>query len=314
MLEPTEMKRPLLTFFALTFTLTWVSWAAAAALIGTGNAVLRALASGVVLLGTFAPGIISLLMTRRAGGAVALDRLLGRVVQVQVGAGWYLFAVLFIPLLKVTAALVQRLASGTWPRFGATPWYLMLIALAISTWAQAGEELGWRGYALPRLASLLGLAPASVLLGVIWACWHLPLFFFPGSETAGQSFPLYLLQVTGLSVVMAWIYWRTNGSLLLVMLFHAAVNNTKDIVPSATPGARSTFTLHASEVGWITVALLWTFAAVLLFAMRRVRQVPGGEADFEAREDAAGRAGLQREVAAASPPRADHLPVRSPGV
>jgi len=98
----------------------------------------------------------------------------------------------------------------------------------LSTPVQAGEEVGWRGYALPRLAERLGLPWASVALGVIWACWHLRLFFlFDGADTFGQSFPVYLLSVTALSVAMAWLYWRTGASLLATMLLHAAVNNTK---------------------------------------------------------------------------------------
>jgi membrane protease YdiL (CAAX protease family) len=145
----------------------------------------------------------------------------------------------------------------------------MAMAMVFSTWVQAGEEIGWRGYALPRLAVRVGLAPASVLLGVLWAGWHLPLFFVPAADTLGQSFPLYLLQVTGLSVAAAWLYWRTGGSLLLVMLLHAAVNNTKDVVPSAVPGATNPFALSTSLVAWITATLLWIAAAHFLWRMRR---------------------------------------------
>src|SRR5262249_50036769 len=143
------------------------------------------------------------------------------------------------------------------------------------TWAQAGEEVGWRGYALPRLTDRLGLAPASLVLGIVWAAWHFPLFFIPGTSTDGQSFPLYLLQVTAISVTMAWLYCRTGGSRLLVMLFHAAVNNTKDIVPSAVPGATNSFALSTSLVAWLTVALLWIVAAVLLRQMRGVAHLAG---------------------------------------
>ena len=74
--------------------------------------------------------------------------------------------------------------------------------------------------------------------------------------------------MTAISVAMAWLYWRTGGSLLLVMLMHAAVNNTKDIVPSAVAGATDPFSLHSSLVAWLTVGLLWALAAVLLFEMR----------------------------------------------
>src|SRR5207244_10159477 len=97
------------------------------------------------------------------------------------------------------------------------------------------------------------LVRASLLFGLTLSSWHLPQFFIPEADTYGQSFFVYALQVTGLSVAMAWLYARTNGSLLLVMLLHSAVNNSKDIVPSAVPGAMSTFGLSASLVAWLTV-------------------------------------------------------------
>jgi membrane protease YdiL (CAAX protease family) len=112
-----------------------------------------------------------------------------------------------------------------------------------------------------------GLARASLLLGVIWACWHLPQFFILESDTYGQSFFVFGLQVTALSVAIAWLYARTNGSLLLVMLMHAAVNNSKDIVPSAVPGATNTLGFSASLVAWLTVTLLWICAAYFLARM-----------------------------------------------
>ena len=173
--------------------------------------------------------------------------------------------------IKLSVALLHRLLTGAWPRFGQEAWYVMAGAILISTWVQAGEEIGWRGYALPRLSDRLGLAPASILLGMIWAVWHLPLFFFPAADKFGQSFPLYLLQVTALSVAMAWLYWRTGGSLLLVMLLHAAVNNTKDIVPSAVPGAKDPFALSTSLPAWLTVTLLWICAVYFLVRMRKVK-------------------------------------------
>ena len=113
----------------------------------------------------------------------------------------------------------------------------------------------------------------TLLLGILWACWHLPLFFVKGADTFGQSFPLYLIQVTALSVAMGYLYWRTEGSLLLVMIMHAAVNNTKDIVPSAVNGATNQFALSNSLVAWLTVALLWTFAIYFLIRMRTVKQL-----------------------------------------
>ena len=101
------------------------------------------------------------------------------------------------------------------------------------------------------------------------ACWHLPFFFIPGSDNFGRSFPVYLLSVTALSVAMAWLYWRTNGSLLLTMLMHAAVNNT-NLVPSAVSPGANPFTLSAPLVAWLTAALLWICAVYFTVRMRGV--------------------------------------------
>jgi membrane protease YdiL (CAAX protease family) len=158
-------------------------------------------------------------------------------------------------------------ATGAWPRFGTESWYIVLAAIVVSTPFQAGEEIGWHGYALPRLTVRFDLARGSILLGLIWACWHLPPFFIPASDTYGQSFLVVVLQVTALSVAMAWLYAHTNGSLLRVMLMHAAVNNSKDIVPSAVPGATNPFGLSASLVAWLTVTVLWICAAYFLARM-----------------------------------------------
>src|SRR5678815_3384201 len=147
----------------------------------------------------------------------------------------------------------------------------MAIAIPFSTPVQAGEEIGWRGYALPRLSASLGLSGASIVLGIIWASWHLPFFFLSGADKTGQSFPVYLLGGTALSVAMAWLYLRTNGSLLLTMVMHAAVNNTKDIVPSALSGATNVLSLKSSRVAWLSIAIMWICALYFLVRMRGVK-------------------------------------------
>src|SRR5262245_43426126 len=252
-------------FFALTFAVSWPAWLVASAI---EIPILHWL---VFMIGVFAPSLVALWLTHRAQGETGTRALLNRILDWRVGARFYLFAAGYMAAIKLLVALTLRAATGAWPRFGDDPWYLILVAIPFATPTQAGEEIGWRGYSLPRLAAGIGLGPAGVLLGAVWACWHLPLFFLPGADTTGQSFPVYLLQVTALSVAFGWLYWRTDGSLLLVMLMHAAVNNTKDIVPSAVSSARSVFTLSGSLVGWLTVVLLWIVAAFLLFAMRGAR-------------------------------------------
>jgi membrane protease YdiL (CAAX protease family) len=195
-------------------------------------------------------------------------QLLARIGTWQVGVRFYLFAIGYMAATKLLAALIHRMTLGEWPTFGNTPLPLMLGAILVSTWVQAGEEVGWRGYALPRHATYLGLGGASVLLGVIWALWHLPLCYLPGSGSAGQSFPIYLPHVTVLSVAMSWLYWKTEGSLLLAVLMHAAVNNTIGIVPAAVPHTVDPMSFEGSPVAWLTLGISWLVAALLLSRMR----------------------------------------------
>src|SRR5437773_184821 len=266
--------RSLLKFFALTYIVSWILWIVVAAILrrtASQPSGLQAISGFLYLLGVFTPALMALALTARADGRAGTLALLRRTVKWSVGARWYVFAVGYMAAIKLAAALVLRIATGAWPAFGQQPVYIMLIAIPFSTPVQAGEEIGWRGYALPRLSARLGLSSASIVLGVVWACWHLPFFFISGNDKSGQSFPVYVLGVTALSVAMAWLYWRTNGSLLLTMLMHAAVNNTKDIVPSAVSPATHASSLSSSLVAWVSVAILWICAAYFLLRMRGVK-------------------------------------------
>ena len=227
----------------------------------------------LLFLGTIAPSLVALWLTSRTGVPGQTQNLLSRIGRWKLNIKWYLFAAGFMVIIKILVAISYKIITGIWPQFGQEAWYIMLVAILFSTWVQAGEEIGWRGFALPRMSEKLGLPISTLLLGVLWACWHLPLFFVQEADKFGQSFPLYLIQVTGFSVAIGWLYWRTQGSLLLTMLMHAAVNNTKDIVPSVTPGATNTFGLSHSLVAWLTITFLWIFAAYCLIRMRSVKQL-----------------------------------------
>jgi len=261
---------PLVAFFLLTYVVTWVSWLAAWAISDGGFA-----RPGLWMLpfyfGVFAPALVAVWLTFRREGATGVRALLSRLFQWEVAPQWYVFAFTYIAVIKLAAAVIHRLATGEWPRFGDEPVYIMLAATigSLLLFGQAGEEVGWRGYALPRLAARYGLARSSIVVGIMWASWHLPIFFIPGADTTGQSFPIYLLSVTAISVAIAWLYDHTNGSLFLTMLMHSAVNNTKDIVPSVGPKPASPFAVTASLIGWLTAGLLWVCAAYFLFRMKR---------------------------------------------
>lgn len=259
----------MILYTAAVFAVTWLAWWACARQGATGGWIF-ALGGPVFLFGVFAPAIVAIALTAHRQGGCGVAALLSRIGRWNAGPRLYLFALVYMLAIKLLAAAAHRALTGGWPAFGETPVVVMLGAIVVSTWVQAGEEVGWRGYALPRLAARFGLGAAAVVLGVIWALWHLPLFFIPGSGSDGQSFPIYLLFVTAVSVALAWLYWRSGGSLLMVMLMHAAVNNTIGVVP-ALPGPVPVFSLQGSVVVWSTVAIAWAVAAVLLARMRGAR-------------------------------------------
>jgi len=266
--------RAALGFFALTYVISWMCFAAAFVMVrgrvsAAAGTRLPLLVLG--LFGTFSPSIVGLGVTARSEGVAGIHTLLERLFKWRVGVRWYVFAAGYLATIKIGVALVHRIAIGSWPRFGVEPWYILAIATVLSTPVQAGEEIGWRGFALPRLAARLGLARASLLLGIVWAIWHLPLFFVPGVDNYGQSFVIFALQVTAISVPMAWLYARTNGSLLLVMLMHGASNQTRNIVPSAVPATAHPLALSTYLPAWLTVTLLWIAACYFLFRMPNIR-------------------------------------------
>lgn len=259
------MTRPLPAYFALTFLLAWIWWLAMDAATAPLTTVwIRGL---LFLPGTFAPAMVAIWLTWRSHGREGTRALLSGMFESRVRTRWYVFAVGYMAAVKLTAAMAHRVITGAWPAFGQEPWFLLVLAIVSSTPVQAGEEIGWRGYALPKLGARMGLARASVLLGVIWAAWHLPLFFMPGTGNTGQPFFLFLATVTALSVAMAWLYAHAGGSLLLVMLMHAAINNTTGIVPSAVADTTSPLTGSPSMMAWLTCAVMWLGAAYFLVRM-----------------------------------------------
>ena len=124
------------------------------------------------------------------------------------------------------------------------------------------EEFGWRGFALPKLQARIGALYAGLLIGVIWGLWHLPFFIFPeGASVIGNiPFVWYLPLVTAWSVLFTWIYNNTNGSVLMMILFHAAINTTLGslgLFQITSEGARPL--LLNVVLTWVVVAIIAAF-------------------------------------------------------
>ena len=262
----------LAAFFALTFAATWAAWLLPAALHLPRSGVF-ALGGPVFLLGVFAPALVAVGLTARTYGRDGVVRLLEPVGRWQVPARYYLFAVGFTAATRLAAATIGEAADR---RLAGVRLDAVLARPARGHAAVDGRAVR-RGSGLARLCAASpgrrtrarSGQPGALLS--LWATWHLPLFVIPGSGSDGQSFPVYVLFVTALSVAMAWLYRQTGGSLLLTMLMHAAINNTGEIVPAATTTPAGIFSWRATPMAWTTLAVMWSVAGVLLVRMRDAR-------------------------------------------
>ncbi len=262
-----------IVYFMVTFVMTWAAWIGAGVIAPAATGAHGITRTVLIYVGTFAPGVVALTMTLIEHGRAGVSTLIKRLFQADVAPRWYLYAIGYMVGVKLTMATVHRVVLGGWPEFSDEPFVLLFAATLLSTvvLGQAGEELGWRGYALPRLAARLGYAWSSLIIGVAWALWHLPLFYVAGADKTGQSFPIWGLSVVALSVAITWLYAHTGGSLLLTMLMHAATNNLGSIVSGATPGASDVWTFRASPMMTLTLVGLWIPAAWFLVKMTRWR-------------------------------------------
>ncbi len=208
----------------------------------------------------------AIVMTAIIAGKAGLHELRQRVRQTRAPLQWYLFILLVIPALVMLGVILQPGALANFK--GLTPAllvsYPVYYVIVFFGGGPLGEEPGWRGFALPRMQSRYGPLWGTLLLGVLWSCWHLP-DFLTASKGGGQgtalvtfltNFPIFTLGVMSLAVIMTWIYNHTRGSIFTAILAHASVNNPELVLIPLFP-AMSMIALHlALLIGFGVAALL----------------------------------------------------------
>lgn len=253
-------RHPLATFFVLAYAISWAFMFPVAA--SAQGLVSWQIPFSIYYLGSFGPMLSALAVTGLTTGASGIRALLGRIAKWRVGWGYVAFTVLGPMVFFAVAAIVGRVLTGRWP-----DWYLLgeadylpylglagVLALWLLTYG-LGEEVGWRGFALPHLQRGHSALSAALILGVLWAFWHLPAFFFRDTyvEMGPVGFPIFFVSLACASTILAWLYNSTGGSLLMVILFHAFFN-----------------WLSVSEAGGPYVAIIMGAAAVF-WAIRVVK-------------------------------------------
>lgn len=260
---------PLVFFFVLAFFFTWAYWLPQAA-ANLGLFELR-VPGFVALIAGYGPALAAVLVTGLTQGRSGLRRLLSGLARWRVGLHWYLAALLIPPSIQLAALGLHLLLAGEPLQltglaqlpfgFGGMPLWgqvLALFLIFVLGFDGLGEELGWRGFALPRLLEKRSPFIASMILGFFWALWHVPYMLSAGSALADRPFLLFLLNLMGISVVYTWLYVGTRGSTLLAILFHAAGNTTATLLMALVPAASD------PRVYLFSTGLNWLLAIVLL--------------------------------------------------
>lgn len=223
-------RAPLLGYFALTFAWSWACWALSPAI----RPQLPWLATLLMFAGSFGPSLAAIVVVASTRKVEGLRAWLSRCLQWRIGWGWWAFALL-LPLAVMPLAAGLHIALGgvisPAPASGHLLMTIVNLPLILLLGGPMGEEFGWRGFALPVLQDWLGWRAASLVLGLAWGVWHLPLFFIDGTAQAHIPPALFLLSVVAVSVVLAWLVKRTAGSVVTALVLHTAINFGPSVVP-----------------------------------------------------------------------------------
>jgi membrane protease YdiL (CAAX protease family) len=261
---------PLVFFIIIAYAGTWllelpyVLSEDGAGLLAFNSPLLVAMLPPSIFLGPF---LAAFIMTGITEGRAGVRRLLRRFVQWRVGLGWYLFALIGFPMILLLSVIVLPGALASFQGLTVLdPLPLLGISVYIFFLGGAlGEEPGWRGFALPRLQSLHGPLVGSLILGVLWSLWHLPLFWTPWNELTTLNIVVFVLATICLTIIYTWAFNNTKGSLLIAILIHWSFNVATVILAPLFPAP------IVLDYGLLPILVGFGPVALLIVALTRGR-------------------------------------------
>jgi membrane protease YdiL (CAAX protease family) len=244
---PRRDQLPLVLYFALCFILTW--GIAGLSIFAPDFAARVFGPPGVTnpsfFLAVYVPSVVGIALTAKFDGRPGLRALAARL-DPRRGGWWVLITVLlFVAAGLVAAAIDSLVRSGPSPHFA---WQLAPSLLATSLVVDpgpVGEELGWRGFALPRLLRRWTPLNASLILGALWALWHLPAFFAPGLPQNQFNLAAFLASTVALTVVFTWLSLKSRGNLLVAISAHLMTNHVSELTGAGLGAMQLTFGVAA---------------------------------------------------------------------
>lgn len=180
------------------------------------------------------PSLSAYIMGRITEGEDGGRNMKKRLRMIKAGWTWYAFILLGIPLVMMFGICILPEAMGSFKGFpaGFPLKYIIYFVIIFFGGGPLGEEIGWRGFALPRMQARFGPLRATLLLGVLWTFWHLPHFLTtaqrggPGSNWSILyiNLPIFMLLVMSITIIMTWVFNHTKGSLFIAILLHTSIN------------------------------------------------------------------------------------------
>jgi uncharacterized protein len=260
------IRRPLLTYFVLSYAFFWLVLALFGAIafgvLHLDPKSLPWLMPMVQIIGSWMPSLAAAIVVGAGEGREGIGRLFGMLIQFRVPARWVLAAL--IPIgFAVGAVLAYRVSGGLAEGgVGLTPAFWVSLVLVNLLTGPTGEEPGWRGFALPRLLQRFKPLEASLILGIIWSFWHLPLWLTSGYDPATLLFYVlaFIVGITSLNMLMTWIYLRISYSLVPMTIAHFTYNASFQLISPSGLGLGATVPLFGWMAGFalLTVVILWT--------------------------------------------------------
>ena len=238
-IRPDHPWRATLGFVAVALGLSWVPWLT---LLGTsGNPFTDPRSMALYIAGGFGPTVAGVIFAYASRGRSGLGRLGRGLTRWRLGRS-YLLLLLPLPVIVIGLAAVVTLGEATWEPVGLDHLVLLPTALIAGILLGGLEEIGWRGYLQPRLQDRFSALTVGLVIGLVWALWHAPLFLIESTSQASFSPVWFTIHAVAFSVVLTWVYNSTGGSLLVAVLFHGATNGWYDwTITGLAPDAVASF-------------------------------------------------------------------------
>lgn len=256
-------KRNVWLFFVVTFVFSWLLWSP---FVLSGFGIIHlpesisSLMTLAVMLGAFGPMIAAMILIGQKEGRSGIKTFFRNAFSFRIKPIYYLTAVLIPVLITAVAHYfvnivgIDVLPDNLFPENLTIPVIVLVIPYFILILIAGGgqEEFGWRGYAQQPLQERFGILGGSIILGLIWGIWHLPLWFMPGEGHAYYSFFAFLIYTVSTSIIIAWLYNASGKKLMIALIIHTTGNVAVPFFPI----------MHMADVPqpgywvWVSVSML----------------------------------------------------------